>query len=272
LAAAGSQAEPPPRSASDSRPFAAPAAGKSSQMPSSIANQTVAQLGGERSVFARQRRDHEDLDELLGQLNRSGGQAQDRAIARVCRLVFTHAFAEESVLWPVLRRELPDGEELTLQVEREHQEITEVFAALERSRRDSPERDELIERATDLLREDVRDEEDELFPRLQEVLSDQQLRRLGAQWALVSQIAPTRTHPVVARRPPGNVIAALPLSAVDRTRDVLDDAARRAPEPVAAWGRRASGALASLAGAVEWLPPMRRGEDPSTRAGRTELE
>jgi hemerythrin-like domain-containing protein len=223
-------------------------------------------------VFARQRRDHQDLDVLLDKLARSTGVAQDMVIARVCRLVFTHAFAEESVLWPVLRRELPDGEELTVQVEREHQEITEVFAALERSRRDSPERDELIERATTLLRQDVRDEEDELFPRLQEALTDQQLRRLGTQWALVSQIAPTRTHPVVARRPPGNVIAALPLSAIDRTRDLLDDTARRAPEPVGAWGRRASGALASVAGAVEWLPPLRRGEDPSTRAGRSGLE
>ncbi|HYI35566.1 MAG TPA: hemerythrin domain-containing protein [Thermoleophilaceae bacterium] len=240
-------------------------------MPS-IADQTVAQLGGAGSVFVRQRRDHQKLHELLGRLHRSTGKAQDEAIARVCRLVFTHAFAEESVLWPALRRELPDGEELTLRVEREHQEITEVFAALERSRRDSPERDELIERATALLDEDVRDEEDVLFPRLQEALTGRELRRLGAQWALVSRIAPTRTHPVVARRPPGNVLAALPLSAIDRTRDVLDDTARRAPAPAAAWGRRASGALAAVAGAVEWLPPLRRGEDPSTRPGRTELE
>jgi hypothetical protein len=241
-------------------------------MPTSIAHQTDAQLGGSASVFVLQRRDHQKLDELLARLRASSGERQDEAIARVCRLVFTHAFAEESVLWPALRRELPDGEQLTLEVEREHQEITEVVAALERSGRDTEERDHLIERAIALLDEDVRDEEDELFPRLQEAVSRAELRRLGTQWALVKGIAPTRSHPVVARRPPGNVIAALPLSAIDRTRDLLDDVARRGPEPVSAWGRGTSRVLASVAGAVEWLPPMRRGEDPSTRAGHTELE
>jgi hypothetical protein len=52
----------------------------------------------------------------------------------------------------------------------------------------------------------------------------------------------------------------------------LDSFARRAPEPVAAWGRAASRALAVVAGAVEHLPPLQRGEDPSTHSGRTGLE
>jgi hypothetical protein len=123
-----------------------------------------------------------------------------------------------------------------------------------------------------LLDADVRDEEDELFPRLQDAVGPEELRRLGRRWELVRRIAPTRAHAVVARRPPGNVIAALPLSAIDRTRDGLDRAAVRAPAPLAPAARAASGALALLAGAVEQLPPMRRGEDPSTRAGRTGLE
>jgi hemerythrin superfamily protein len=249
--------------------FAGTRPGDPACVPASIANQTEDQLGGPGSVLVRQRRDHQKLDGLLIRLRSSAGPGQDEAIARVCRLVFTHAFAEESVLWPALRRALPDGEELTVEVEREHQEICEVVAALERSERDSAERDELIEQAIALLHEDVRDEEDALFPRLQEAVGVDELRRLGNQWLLVKSISPTRAHPVVARRPPGNVIAALPLSAIDRTRDLLDDTARRAPQPLSRWSRSASGALATVAGAVEWLPPMRRGEDPSTRAGRT---
>lgn len=78
--------------------------------------------------------------------------------------------------------------------------------------------------------------------------------------------APTRPHPVVARRPPGNSLAALPLSPLDRSRDRLDQLSRRAPDRVARGCRRVSRALAAAAGAVEHLPPLRRGEDPSTRA------
>ena len=241
-------------------------------MRTSIARQSVEELGGTTSVLVRQRRDHERLDELLRRVRTTAGTEQDEALMCVWRLVFPHAFAEEAVLWPALRRALPDGEELTLQVEREHQEINETVTAIERSRHEDPGRAELIGRAIALLDEDVRDEEDELFPRLQEALGPRELQRLGRSWELVRRTAPTRPHPVVARRPPGNVLAALPLSVIDRTRDVLDSTARRSPSPVASVGRAGSRLLAAVAGVVEQVPPLRRGEDPSTHSGRTEHE
>lgn len=238
----------------------------------SISQQTVDELGGPGSVLVRQRRDHERLAELMLQVRTTSGDERDEALTRMCRLVFTHAFAEEAVLWPALRRALPDGEALTLEVEREHQEINEIVSAVDRSRPGDADRERLIERALELLDEDVRDEEDELFPRLQTAVGREELQRLGRSWELVRRTAPTRPHPTVSRRPPGNVLSALPLSVIDRTRDALDRVARAAPAPVDSAGRLASGALGALAGLVEQLPPMQRGEDPSTRAGRTDPE
>jgi hemerythrin superfamily protein len=238
----------------------------------SIAHQTVDELGGPGSVLVRQRNDHVELDRLLHELDGTTGTAQEQVLRRIDRLVFSHAFAEEAVLWPAIRRVLPEGEALTVEIEREHQEINEVITALERSRRGDADREALLERAITLLDHDVRDEEDELFPRLRDALDDHDLRRLGRSWELVRRTAPTRGHPVVARRPPGNVVAALPLTLLDRSHDGLDALSRRAPGPVATGTRALSRALAAVAGAVEHLPPMRRGEDPSTHSGRTELE
>jgi hypothetical protein len=240
--------------------------------PRSISPQSERELGGPGSILVRQRRDHARLDVLLDRIEVTTGDERDEALTEMCRLAFPHAFAEEAVVWPAARRVLPDAAELTLEVEQEHQEINEILAAVERSRAGDEGREELIARAIALLREDVRDEEDELLPRLQAALDERELRRLGLAWETVRRIAPTRSHPTVARRPPGNVLSALPLSAIDRTRDGLDRGARRAPEPVASVARGASGGLAHLAGLVERLPPMRRGEDPSTHSGRTELE
>lgn len=115
-----------------------------------------------------------------------------------------------------------------------------------------------------LLREDVRDEEELLLPRLQAAVSPAQLRRLGLVWELVRRTAPTRPHAVVSRRPPGNVLSGLPLTVLDRSRDRLDGVAGSGAA-VAPAARGASRALAAVAGAVERLPPLRRGEDPSTR-------
>jgi len=233
-------------------------------MPRSLAGQTVEELGGPGSVLARQRSDHEQLDRLLHELDGATGAAQEEVLTRIDRLVFSHAFAEETVLWPVLRRVLPDGEELTLRVEEEHQEVNELVSALERDGAGDPRRPQRLARLAEVLREDVRDEEDVLLPRLQERLSVGELRRLGRQWELVRRISPTRPHPTVSRRPPGNALSALPLSVLDRTRDLVDSGARRLPEPLAGLARSTSTGLAALAGLVEKTPPARVGDRPPT--------
>jgi hypothetical protein len=229
----------------------------------SIAEQTTAELGGPRSLLVRQRRDHEELDRLLDELAHARGAHRDEALTRLQRLVFPHAYAEETVVWPVLRRVLPDGEALTLQLEQEHQRINELASRIDAAPA-GPARDALVEEVSGLLRQDARDEEDVLLPRLQDALDGAQLRRLGRSWELVRRTAPTRPHAVVSRRPPGNVLAALPLTALDRARDALDRSARRSGGPASA--RRAAGrALAAVAGAVERVPPLRVGERPGTR-------
>ena len=234
-----------------------------------IADQTPEQLGGPQSLLVRQRRDHARLDDLLDAVARARGSAQDEALTRLARLVFPHAYAEETVLWPVLRAAFPDGAELTLRNEREHQEINEVFRALDRVPAGAPDRAALLARLTALLRSDVRDEEDLLLPRLQAALTVPQLRWLGVTWELVRCTAPTRPHAVVSRRPPGNLLSAAPLSALDRTRDGLDRSARRWPV-LAGPFTTASRALGLLAGAVEHVPPLGRGEHPATRARKSE--
>ena len=231
----------------------------------SVAEQSVAELGGPISVLVRQKRDHVKLDGLLHRLSTSSHEEQLPVLIDLYRLVFPHAFAEESVLWPVMRRVLPDGEELTLQVEQEHQEVNELVTRLERLELGSPEREAALDRLAEVLREDVRDEEDELFPRLQERVPVSRLRLLGIAWEVVSRIAPTRAHPIVARRPPGNVIAALPLSILDRSRDHLDAIRLRGAGPAEGALHTATAALTRTAHAVEHHPALRRGEDPSTR-------
>jgi hemerythrin superfamily protein len=230
----------------------------------SIADQTVEELGGPGSVLARQRRDHEQLDRLLHELDGAEGQAQEEVLQRVNRLVFSHAFAEETVLWPVVRRVLPDGNALTLRVEKEHQEVNELVTALERDGVDHPERPARLARLTEVLREDVRDEEDVLFPRLQEALDPAQLRRLGLQWQVARRVSPTRPHPTVSRRPPGNALSGLPLTVLDRTRDLVDAGVRRAPARLAPAGTVVSRGLAGLAGLVERIPASRAGDEPPT--------
>ncbi|HEY0028810.1 MAG TPA: hemerythrin domain-containing protein [Allosphingosinicella sp.] len=236
----------------------------------SLAQQNVSELGGRLSVLNRQKQDHVQLDRLLHRLGDASDREHDRVLRSIYRLVFPHAFAEEAVLWPVMRRVLPDGHALTLRVEQEHQEINQLVTRLESLGRGSPAYQEVLGRVVALLRADVRDEEDALLPRLQARLSPAQLQLLGLAWEAVRWVAPTRAHPVVARRPPGNWLSALPLALVDRCRDLADAIADGRSGPATAPLRALSSGLSRVSHGIERLPGMRRGEDPSTRvSGRS---
>jgi hypothetical protein len=237
--------------------------GRSPAQGTSLSDQDESQLGGPLSVLVRQKREHVRLEHLLHQLEASTGDAQDRVLISIYRLVFPHAFAEESVLWPVIRRVLPDGEALTLQVEEEHQEVNELVVRLDGGELTPTERRQLLDRLVHVLREDVRDEEDALLPGLQAALSVRQLRQLGVAWEAVRRTAPTRPHPVVSRRPPGNALAALPLTVLDNLRDLCEVAAHSQPRATDVL-RGSSHTLARAAGRVERWPIMRRGERTST--------
>ena len=233
-------------------------------MPRSIADQTVEELGGPTSVLVRQRDDHVELDRLLHELHGSTGAEQERVLRRIDRLVFSHAFAEETVLWPAIRRVLPDGDALTLRIEEEHQEVNQLVSELETLGHDDVRRAPTLARLVEVLREDVRDEEDVLFPRLQEALDPASLRRLGLQWEVARRVSPTRPHPTVSRRPPGNAVSGLPLSLLDRSRDLVDAGVQHGPARLAPAGQAVSRGLAAVAGWVERVPLSRRGDRPPT--------
>jgi hemerythrin superfamily protein len=211
-------------------------------MSGTIKDQTVEQLGGQGSVLARQRRDHAEIDRLMDRYHAADGDDEERAriFGELTQLVFSHAFAEETVLWPVVRRSVADGEELTARVEEEHQQINDLVAEVERLDPGDPQREERVRRVFALIREDIRDEEDFLLPRLQEALDPAALRRLGTAWETVRMSAPTHPHPAIPRRPPGNALLGVPLSVYDRIRDAL-----RLPLPAAAI-RKVLGALSAV--------------------------
>ncbi|MET9390549.1 hemerythrin domain-containing protein [Streptomyces sp. NPDC006624] len=212
-------------------------------MGTTIEDQTVEQLGGPGSVLARQRRDHAEMDRLMDRYGAlEGGEERERVLTEVVRLVFSHAFAEETVLWPAVRRSVPDGEELTSRVEEEHQQINDLVADVERLEPGAPEREDAVRRVFALVRQDIRDEEDLVLPRLQEALGGTRLRRLGTAWETVRRNAPTHPHPVVPRRPPGNALLGVPLSLWDRVRD-----ASGAGVPVALLGKVLAGLLIGAA-------------------------
>ena len=66
----------------------------------SLTEQAAEEMGGPLSVLTRQRRDHARLDRMPGQLPQVTGADEDELLNRICRLVFSHAFARSRSCGP----------------------------------------------------------------------------------------------------------------------------------------------------------------------------
>ena len=112
----------------------------------------------------------------------------------IIRELSIHAAIEEQVLYPAMRKALPDGETLVQEAIDEHQQVKETLAAIERA--DTPtERDPLLTRLIGNVRHHVEEEETELFPKLRASITVSELRDLGGKLASAKKLAPTHPHP-----------------------------------------------------------------------------
>lgn len=60
-----------------------------------------------------------------------------------------------------------------------------------------------------------------MLPRADEALDRAELERIGTAWVAAKELAPNRAHPGIPRRPPGNLLAGIPLFFMDRVRDLV---------------------------------------------------
>ena len=145
------------------------------------------------------------------------------AIARriVCDLI-VHEAMEEMRLYPVIRRRLgAAGERYTDRALAEHQAVTEKLARLD-DEMDRSHTKTFADRMAALMRavaKHVDEEEQEVLPMLEEVMSPTELAELGRELEDVRRVSPTHPHPNAPKEGVAGVAANIVGKAVDAVRD-----------------------------------------------------
>jgi len=165
--------------------------------------------------------DHAEVEAMFTQIESAPlGDARSRMVGDVIRGLSVHAAIEEQVLYPVMRKELPDGETLVGEALREHQQVKKTLSAIEKA--DSViQRDPLLVQLISDVRHHVAEEETELFPKLQASIRRSELQELGTKLAAAKKMAPTHPHPHAPNTPPANVVAGAAAAVMDKARDAL---------------------------------------------------
>ncbi len=161
--------------------------------------------------------DHRHVESLFAQAE--AGARRDETIKDIVREMSIHAAIEEQVFYPALRKELPDGDALADHAIEEHQEVKEILVQLDRGAGD--ETQSLLSRLTTSVREHVKEEEADLFQRIQGAIKQDQLNEMGTAMAAAKKLAPTHPHPHAPTTPPGNVVAGAAAGVIDRARDAV---------------------------------------------------
>lgn len=151
--------------------------------------------------------DHDAIWELLGHITGDADEppddlaAQRRTARELVRLQSAHEFAEERVIIPLLRRHVADGAEIADEVLQQECQLKRALNELYHLSAGTTEFEECVNTVAAENRNHLSYEQNQVWPRLADVLDAEQLTRAARAWTVARRVAPTRPHPHVPARP-----------------------------------------------------------------------
>jgi hemerythrin superfamily protein len=159
-----------------------------------------------------------ELETLMQSRSDTGDESRKDLVDQVTIELVRHAVAEEVAVYPAVKGKV--SEEEAERAKREHAEAEQTMKRLENLDPNDGAFEEELRRLMSEIRAHVVEEEGEMFPRMREVMTQEELRDLGSRVEAIKQMAPTRPHPNVPNDP-GKRLAVGPVAGLfDRLRDM----------------------------------------------------
>jgi hemerythrin superfamily protein len=173
--------------------------------------------------------DHNTVEQLFTRFEKAGDRAyvEKRDIVdRFTEALSVHAAIEEQLFYPVVRATVPGTEDVALESLEEHHIVKWVLSELDHLAPEDERFDAKVTVLIENVRHHVREEEDDLFPRVRAELGRNALGDLGDAMAQARRTAPTRPHPRSPDTPPGNVVVGAAAGVADRIGDTVSGLAQ----------------------------------------------
>ncbi len=143
---------------------------------------SMTRQGTAADAVALLKADHREVDQLLEQFEGADAPGKQELAQQICLALAVHAQIEEEILYPAAREALdPDDRELLNEADVEHASIKQLVGEVEDSSPEDQHFDALVKVISEYVKHHVKEEEDELFPKLEATELD--LQTLGAQLA-----------------------------------------------------------------------------------------
>ncbi|GGW41538.1 hemerythrin [Streptomyces lucensis JCM 4490] len=180
-------------------------------------------MGHGGNVIQELTTDHREVEEIFGRIEALPPGSKNRKVLadQATMELVRHSIAEESYLYPAVREHVPGGDAIADKELEDHAGAERIMKDLEGLEADDPRFDTLMARLMSEIRSHVTDEEQNLFPKLEQACSADALMDLGDKVRRAKKTAPTRPHPAAPDKPPANKMLAPGAGLVDRLRDAM---------------------------------------------------
>jgi hemerythrin superfamily protein len=126
------------------------------------------------------RRVRQDVQDCM-QACQSGGQVNTDMLLRIQRMLLLHTKLEEEILYPRVKSEIPEEEELVQEFYDEHQQVRNILSNLVNREIDTDTCVTELRRLMEVVDEHVREEEEEMFPSVRQNISDKDYQEMSDQ-------------------------------------------------------------------------------------------
>lgn len=163
------------------------------------------------------KQDHNNVDALFTRFEQTDDTTTKRDIVdKIIEQLSVHAAVEEQLLYPAVRECLADAEPDVLEALEEHHVVKWTLSELEKMKPTDERFDAKVTVLIESVRHHVEEEEEQLFPKVREAMTVEQLEQLGEALEKAKETAPRRPHPRTPDTPPLNVLIGTPVALIDR--------------------------------------------------------
>jgi hemerythrin-like domain-containing protein len=137
-------------------------------------------------AFQLLKADHRKVAQLFDQLESASGRAKLQVFEQIKTELELHTHIEETIFYPAVEKP-KETHDLTLEAYEEHDVVKKLLDQISRSRTVNDEWEAQAKVLRENVEHHVEEEENELFPKADEVLSDDDIENLGDRMAAEKQ-------------------------------------------------------------------------------------
>jgi hemerythrin-like domain-containing protein len=166
--------------------------------------------------------DHKKVQHLFDRfegLGPNASKAKKEIVDKIVEELSVHGAIEEQIFYPVAREVLED-DSMVLEDLEEHHVMKWTLWELSSMKPEDERFDAKVKVLMETVRHHVKEEEDELFPTIRELLGRKRLQDVGDALKEAKKFVPKRPHPRMPDTPPLNVITGATAGVADKVIDL----------------------------------------------------